>query len=315
MAESPVAETAAKPPAPETEESDYQTRLPPPDSRPAAAAVPPAPPSERHGAPKTDGDSPDPSQVILLARAGGIAVLAALLIPLLADWPDRWNVFAVLSPFEAVGVAVATWVVAQRLSTVRLPTSTAAGALIGFGGLTLIASLGLLRFTINRLDALSTLLAVVVLFGAVAILAAGIGCLRSPSSSEADRSLDPAPLVLGLAGAVLAGLALFQHYDGFSSLWSELAEGESAEFVFEPVLAVAAVLAGLVLLGARPRLAGGLLLAVGTATALHHLGVIVAAWRAIGEVGDVRAAGFIGVLGGLLVLAAGAWALRSDRGG
>jgi hypothetical protein len=117
--------------------------------------------------------------------------------------------------------------------------------------------------------------------------------------------------VVGLAGAALAGVAIFVNYDGFSSLWSELSDGESAEFVFEPVVLVAAMLLGLGLLGAQPQLAAGLLLAAGTAACAHYLGVIVAAWRAIGEVGGIRAAGFIGVLGGLLVVAAGAWAQRA----
>ena len=51
--------------------------------------------------------------------AGALALLAGLLIPVLAEWPDRWNVFAVLSPFEAVGVALGTWVVAQALTARR----------------------------------------------------------------------------------------------------------------------------------------------------------------------------------------------------
>ena len=52
-------------------------------------------------------------------------------------------------------------------------------------------------------------------------------------------------------------------------------------------MAAAAALAGLLLLAARPRFAAGLLLAVGTALTLHYLGLLVAAWRAIGEVGEV----------------------------
>jgi hypothetical protein len=116
--------------------------------------------------------------------------------------------------------------------------------------------------------------------------------------------------VLGLVGAGLASVALFVNYDGFSSLWVELQEGESAEFFFEPAVIVVAALLGLGLLGSRPRLAGGLLLAVGVAAALHYLGLIVAAWRAIGEVGEVRAAGFIGFAGGLLILGAGRLASR-----
>jgi len=72
-------------------------------------------------------------------------------------------------------------------------------------------------------------------------------------------------------------------------------------------VAVVAMLVGLVALGSRPKFAAGLLLAIGATTALHFLGVIFAAWRAIGEVGDIRAAGFIGLLGGLLVAADGAF--------
>jgi hypothetical protein len=324
--------TAAEAPAPEIEAD--QTSLPPPDDLPPGHASPPAapprvpvtPPAAEEPEPtrapraavppsrELHGHAPVARQVMLLARGGGLAlVLAAVLIPLLNEWPDRWNVFAVLSPFEAAGVALAAHFIASALTSARLSAATAAGALLGFGGLALIASLALLRFTIERLDAPSTLLAVVALLGAVALLAAGRGCLRS-APRDAAAALDPGPLVLGLAGAGLAGVALFVNYDGFSSLWSEVGEGESAEFAAEPVVVVAAVLAGLALLGARPRAAAGLLLAVGTAASLHYLGVIIAAWRAIGEVGEIRAAGFIGVLGGLLVVAAGAWAQRAERG-
>jgi serine/threonine protein kinase len=283
---------------------------PAPARIPEAVGPPARPP---HASARGGGDSPVPPRVILLAHAGALGLLAALLIPFLAEGADRWNVFAVLSPFEAVGVALATWVVAQSLRAARINVPTAAGALIGFGGLTLIASIGLLRFTIKRLDALPTVLAVVVLLGAGATLAAGIGCLRASPRGGPIAAVDPGPLVLGLAGAVLAGVAIFTNYDGFSSLWSELADGFSAEFVFEPVALVAAMLLGVGLLGAQPRIAAGLLLAAGTAASLHYLGVIVAAWRAIGEVGEIRAAGFIGVLGGLMIVAAGAWVSRAGQ--
>jgi serine/threonine protein kinase len=322
-------------PLPGAEEPAYETYLPPPTGPPAAdepepvaapapeeATAPPiAPPAPvqagpplppQRDEPPTTGDAPVPPRFIVFAHAGALALLVALLIPLLAEWPDRWNVFAVLSAFEAIGVGLGVWIVAQSLRAARISASTAAGALIGFGGLTLIASIALLRFTINRLDALSTVLAVIVTAGAAAILLAGIGCLRAAAHPPTIANVDPAPLVLGLAGAVLCGVALFTNYDGFSSLWSELSDGESAEFVFEPVALVAAALIGVGLLGARPRVASGLLLAAGTAAVLHHLGVIVAAWRAIGEVGEIRAAGFIGVLGGVLVFAAGAWVQRAQ---
>ena len=312
-AEEPAYETylppPTGPPAAEAPEPDAATVLPIPTPAPVQAG-PPLPPQRDE--PATTGDAPVPPRFIVFAHAGALALLVALLIPLLAEWPDRWNVFAVLSPFEAIGVGLGVWIVAQSLTAARISASTAAGVLIGFGGLTLIASIALLRFAINRLDALSTVLAAIVTLGAVAILLAGIGCLRAAAPPPTIANVDPAPLVLGLAGAVLCGVALFTDYDGFSSLWSELADGESAEFVFEPVALVAAALIGVGLLGARPRVASGLLLAAGTAAVLHHLGVIVAAWRAIGEVGEIRAAGFIGVLGGLLVFAAGAWVQRAQ---
>ncbi len=151
------------------------------------------------------GTLPVPPRVIVLAMAGALALVAGLLIPVLAEWPDRWNVFAVLSPFEAVGVGLATWVVAQELTARRISVSVAAGALVGFGGLTLIASVALLRFTINRLDALSVVLAVIVFLGAAAMLAAGIGCLRGAERGGPVSTVDPSVLLLGLAGAGLAG--------------------------------------------------------------------------------------------------------------
>ena len=83
-------------------------------------------------------------------------------------------------------------------------------------------------------------------------------------------------------------MALFVNYDGFSSLWSEVGERESAEFFFEPAIAVVAILVGIVLLQARPRFASGLLVAVGSATVLHFAGVLVA--RRAESVSPVRSA-------------------------
>jgi serine/threonine protein kinase len=296
---------------------------PPPDVMPPPQVAPPPPrtvaPRQVAPAPVVARPSlgaagpPVPRAVGARARAGALALLAALVIPVVASSPDRWNVFAVFSPFEAAGTALATWLVARALSRDRISGSLAAGALVGFGVLTTVASLALLRFSLHRLDAGPTVLAVVVLLGALAILAGGVTCTRSSAGSATIARVDPAALVLGLAGAALACVALFVNYDGYSSLWSEVGEGESAEFFFEPMVAVAAMVVGLVMLGTRPRLAAALLGAVGTATALHFIGVIIAAWRAIGEVGEVRSAGFIGVIGGLLVVAAAASAYRSGN--
>jgi hypothetical protein len=141
-----------------------------------------------------------------------------------------------------------------------------------------------------------------VLAGGIAILVAG---LRAPRPQETPKPVDPATLILGLAGVALVTVALFQNYDGSSSLWSEVGEGQSAEFFFEPFAIVIASLIGLVGLGSRPRFSAQLTYVVGVAAALHFLGLLVAAALAIGEPGEVKAAGFIGLIGGVLIAAAG----------
>src|SRR3954469_6565166 len=271
-------------------------RLPgiPPLAAPGPATPPPVVPSrpvEGIDLEGTGPDTPAPPPVKQAAPYGAIALLAALLIPLLASNADRWNVFAVLSPFEALGMAALVW-------RVRDP-----GVYIGAGAMMTVAGLGLIKFTAQRVDALAVVLAVIVLAGALTILVAGLRT-RTPQPAA---PVDPSTLLLGLTGVALAIAALFVSYDGFSSLWSEVGEGESAEFFFEPLAGAVAAFAGLVFLGAMPRL----LLAVGLALSLHYVGLIVAAWRAVGEPGDVKAAGVVGLLGGLLILAAGAYADRT----
>ena len=125
-----------------------------------------------------------------------------------------------------------------------------------------------MKFTSERLDAVAIVFVLIVARRRVAILVAGVRALEPEPAVAAD----PGALVLALVGAALASVALFVNYDGFSSLWSEVGERDSAEFFFEPAVAVAAMLAGIVLLQARPRFAAGLLVAVGFATALHFLG-------------------------------------------
>jgi hypothetical protein len=258
-------------------------------------------------------DLPVPERVAALARAGAVALLAAFVIPVLASSYEGWNLFAVLSPFEAGGMALATWWVARALNRGRISASFAAGVLIAFGALTSVASLALIKFSLERLDAPATVLVAVVLAGAVAILVAGLTCMRSASASVEVTPADPGTLILGLGGVALSLVAMFVAYDGASSLWSEVGEVDSAEFAFEPLVAVAVMLAGLISLGTRPRFACALLLAAGAAGALHFLGVIIAAWRAIGEVGEIRPGGFIGLVGGLLIVAAGAATYRATK--
>ena len=278
----------------------------------AGVVAEPATTAARTAAPGADridaggGQAPrGPERGLPLARAGGLALLAVVLIALLAPGDNRWNLFAAFSPPAAAAIALAAWAVTRA----REPAAFRAGVLVASGLLASAGAAGLLKFALERLDGASPVLAGIVLLAAVAILVAG---LREIGTTETTAGAsDPGTLLLGLAGTGLSGAALFVRYDGFSSLWSEVAEVESAEFFFLPAVAVALMLVALVVvLGTRPAFASGLLMAAGAVTALHFAGVLIAAWRAIGEVGDIRAAGFIGVLGGLLVLAAGAAARR-----
>jgi serine/threonine protein kinase len=292
-------------PAPSPEPLTPPTPLRPRTPEPPPAPLPPA--AETVHSPPAAEPEPEPN-VAGPARIGAVALLAGLLIPLFAEFADRWNVFAVLSPLELVGVAALVWIAASG----RLSSEVAGGVLVGCGAVALAGAIGLLKFTSQRLGAVGVLLAVVVFLAAAAILVAGVRSVRATPRGPAATGADPGPLVLGLAGVGLAVVALIVDYDGFSSLLDELNEGDSAEFFFGPAVGAAAALAGLLLLAARPRFAAGLLLAVGTALTLHYLGLLVAAWRAIGEVGDVRSAGYIGIVAGLLILAAGAWTHRAN---
>jgi hypothetical protein len=178
--------------------------------------------------------------------------------------------------------------------------------MLGFGVLATSGALALVKFASERLDPVAVVLVLITLAGAVALTVAG----ARAAQPEPPVTADPGTLVLALVGGALATVALFVNYDGLSSLWSEVPERDSAEFFLLPAVGVAATLAGIVLLQARPRLAAGLLLATGLMLTLQFVGVLIAAWRAIGEVGEVGSAGVIGLLGGALVLAAGAYAAR-----
>ncbi len=268
---------------------------PPRSPRARTTTVPLAPPGETppRGAPVVE-EAPVP-----LARFGAVALLAALVVSLLAHDKDHWNTFAILAPWEAIGVAYLVW------------RSREPGLLIGAGALMTVAGIGLIKFSAQRINPLAVVFAVIVVAGGLAILAAG---LRTPRPPETAQPVDPGTLILGLAGIGLVAVALFIPYDGASTLWSEVRDdgGLSAEFFFEPLVMVIAALVGLVGLGSRPRFSAPLLYLAGVAGTLHFLGVLTAAALAIGERGDVKAAGFVGLIGGALIAAAGASARRAS---
>jgi hypothetical protein len=247
------------------------------------------------------------------AFVGALALLAAFAIPFTPSF-EEWNVFAVLSPIEAGGVALAVVGVAWALLANRLDVAVGSGLLAGFATLTSVGAVALLSFAVRRHGTAEVFASVLVLLGALAIVAAAALATRLVRPNGAGGRA-PVALALGAVGAALSFVSLNLDYDGFSSLYDELVEGESAEFFFTPAVAIAAVVAGLVMLASlmRPRIAAGLLLAVGTQSALHYVGLTVAAALAVGERGEVRSGGFVGLVGALLVVAAGGFAYGSSR--
>ena len=242
-----------------------------------------------------------------LARLGAFALLAALPVPLSADYVNlEWNVFAVLSPVEAVGVAV---IVASIAATLRKSgaSALAAGMLVGFGVLTAVAALSLIIFSTSWLNAIALLLSIVVGLGALAIVAAG-GATTRPEPDAGRTTL--VPIALGVAGTVVCFMSLSVAYDGSSALSAELQDADARAYFLVPGAAIALAVIALILLTRRTwtQFAAGLLLAIGAQGSLHFVGLIVAAWRAIGEVGEVRAGGFIALLGTVLIGAAGFYA-------
>jgi hypothetical protein len=245
-----------------------------------------------------------------LARVAAVALLPAAVIPLLAVGDERWNVFAVLSPIEAICASVGLWLLARAVGTGRLGTGAAAGLLTAIGVLTTAASIGLVKFTVERVGGVGAALAVIVLCGAIAVLAAGLACGPAALRTAGVSSAASTGLVLAVFATGVLLWALIARYDGESSLWSEVGEVTSAEFFFEPALAVALLITGIAVLMSWPRPAGSLLIGTGALTSVHFAGVIVAAARAVGEVGEVREGGFVGLLAGAVALLAGAIVLH-----
>ena len=140
---------------------------------------------------------------------------------------------------------------------------------------------------------------------------AGVDCFRTALPTARPGEVGSGVLVLGGAGVVAACVALFAKYDGESSLLNEL-EGFGQYFYCAAFTCLPA-LGGLLVVRGWLRLAAGALLASGGVLAVHYLGIVLASARAIGEPGETGPAGFIGILGGLLVAAAGAYAYAAAR--
>jgi hypothetical protein len=263
-------------------------------------------------------EAPAARWVTVTGRLAAVSLLAVLPIMVLAFRAeasiDGWNLFAVVSPIEAVLSAGAVWLLVGGLGHRRLSTAAVAGSLTVVGAMYWVGSLGLVKFSVQRIDAGAVVLSVLALLGATGTVAVGIACVRASTRTAGSGRIDPGVLILALVGAALAVAALVRPYDGFSSLASELGEGGySAEFFFEPALAVVLVLVGLGALSSWPQFGEGALVTVGTQIAVHYLGVLLAAHFAVGEVGETGPAWFLGLFAGVLVAAAGLNAHAGSR--
>ena len=81
--------------------------------------------------------------------------------------------------------------------------------------------------------------------------------------------------------------------------------------IFEPAAVIGCLAFGMLSLSSRRRFATAVLISAGALTAVHYVGVVIAAWQAIGEEGEVRSAGWVGIAGGLLVAFA-AWQIHQS---
>ena len=280
------------------------------ERRPGAPATVAAMPAvEVPVPPATDRRALPVRLVAALALVGAVSFAAAIAVPFSAPYGEDWNALAVLSPFEAAGVSLAVLGAAVALLKGRIDASLATGLLVGFGVLATAASLATRRFVGTEADALNTVWARIPL-GSVAILAAGLLCAWSVLRTGRGGSVSAAGLWIGGAGVAFMIAALLVPYDGFSALIDDI-----NAFVVVPLLAIAAAAVGLAILASRTsrQFASGMLLAVGVQATLHFVGLIVAAALAIGERGEVREGGFLGLVGGLLVVVAGAYGARATR--
>ncbi|MFE7223545.1 caspase domain-containing protein [Nocardioides sp. NPDC057577] len=299
---------ASPPPTPAAPE---QPTVAPPDTPAPTAEAAVAREPEHSPRPVAATEPQPPAWVPAVASTAAVGLLAAVPLPLLAETTTSWNSFAVVAPFEVALAALALLLAAGRLRRGQLATASAAGLFIVVGVLMGAAGVGLVKFSLEDIGGIGVALSLLVVCGGAGAVVAGRACLNVSPPDHDLGPVEPVWLVSAMAGAGLAALALFLPYDGFSSLWTEVEEGTSAEYIFEPAAAVGCLAMGMLTLSSRRRFATAVLISAGTLTAVHYLGVVIAAWQAIGEEGEVRSAGWVGIAGGLLVAFA-AWQVQQS---
>jgi hypothetical protein len=230
-----------------------------------------------------------------------------------AGWETAWyfathldGIWAAWSPADALGTVLL--VVAAVLATRRgrLPYEAADGLLLAVGLIVLAAMIVLVRAVDFEFGGMALLTAL----GAVAIGAAGALGVLTRRGREVGSSRRAT--WLAAAGAALVLSPLFVTVAGD---WSLLDEGWGGPYYGEVLVAGLLAVVALLLLIRVPRArlhAAGGLIAIGLLMALHFVGFMIQIAHYSGA--DVlRFGGPLGVLGGLLLLAAGATVLVAER--
>jgi hypothetical protein len=244
----------------------------------------------------------------VLALIGAAVVLLSFVLPIangklvfreLID--TEWAPFFVYSPIELIPAALGAAAVGVAALRGRIRAALAGGLLLG-GVLVVASAVALIQFF-----GLRGASAVVPLIGGALLVASGLLFVRSSHARDTDARGDAAAVALGAASVVLSLVSIFVDYETGASM-----AGVGSGYALEPAVAACSTAVGLIVLIVlrRALVAAGLLLAVGALTALHGLGVIVAA--AAGGA-SIAAAGFIGLVGGALAAAAGARVHASRR--
>ncbi len=266
--------------------------------------------------PSPASDEPRPPQrVRWTGRVGALALLAVVpqsLVTFGLSTETGWNAFAAFSPVEAVLAAIAVWLLVDAVGSGRLPASVGAGALLVVGASGTVSALALAAFSGRWVGGAAVGWALVALAGSLLTAAAGVDCLRTALPTAKAGRVGVEALVLGVGGVGTAVVALGVRYDGYSSLLTELDEGYG-EYFFGAACGCVLALVGVLALRGWCRFAAGVLVASGLGLALRYLGIVLASANGIGEPGNTRAGGFIGILGGLLVAAAGLYAFAASR--
>lgn len=284
---------------------------------PEPIRAPAAPPPSRR-----TGSSSVTSQVaVRLARAArwkdALALAGAALVALAyfrrASWDSSWNlatgfydgIWAIWSPLEAFGAAFLVAWAARAGRPGRISRAAGDGMLLGVGVVVLVATLA---FVDSSFEVAGS--AVLTAVGALLVVVAALLGLLTRQAPEAG--LPGSSVAVAVAGTVL----------GLSPLVVSVADWDSGlldqygrPFFLEVLVAGPAAALALLVLIRRPRArlqASGVLIGIGALLALHLAGFVIQVAKDDG-VRVLRLGGPLGIVGGVVLVAAGLSVARARR--